>query len=65
MHLESVSGLLAVVRCVTAVLAFWSIASVIVAVPVAALFRVQARAERIWRELERRRIWRDAATLGE
>jgi hypothetical protein len=47
-------------RCATAILGLWSITSVIVAVPVAALFRVQARAERNWHELDRRRAWRDA-----
>ncbi len=57
LHLGMVGFALALVRCVTTVLAFWSVASVLVAVPVAALFRVQARAERIWRELDRRRAW--------
>jgi hypothetical protein len=61
MHLFNVVALLALMRCVTTVLALWSVASVIVAVPVAALFRTQARAERIWEELERRRAWRKLA----
>jgi len=59
MHLARVAGLIGVLRCVTEILAVWSIASVIVAVPVAALFRVQARTERIWQELSRRRAWRE------
>jgi hypothetical protein len=53
-----VGSALALLRCVTTVLALWSIASVLVALPVAALFRLQARAERLWRELERRQAWR-------
>lgn len=47
-------------RCATLILGLWSVTSAIVAVPVAALFRVQARAERIWHELDRRRAWRQA-----
>jgi hypothetical protein len=59
MHLSGVEALLGLLRCGAIVLTLWSVASVIVAVPVAALFRVQARAERIWQELQRRRAWRD------
>ena len=57
--------MLAVLRCVTTVLALWSVASVIVALPVAALFRLQARAERMWRELARREAWREAVDWTE
>ena len=60
MHLVCVDGLLDLLRCATLVIALWSITSVIIAVPVAALFRVQARSERIWHELARRRAWREA-----
>lgn len=60
MHLAHVAGLIGVLRCVTGILAVWSIASVVVAVPVAALFRVQAHTERVWQELSRRRAWREA-----
>ncbi len=60
MHLHGVDDLFDVLRCATLILGFWSITSVIVAVPVAALFRVQARADRIWHELNRRRAWREA-----
>jgi hypothetical protein len=42
-----------------AVLAMWSLVSVIVAVPVAALFRMQARADRLWQEADRRRAWQE------
>lgn len=59
MHLDRVTDLMDALCCVTQILAVWSIASVIVAVPVAALFRVQARTERIWQELSRRRAWRE------
>lgn len=52
--------LLELLRCATLVVTLWSITSVIVAVPVAALFRVQARSERLWHEVERRRAWREA-----
>ncbi len=54
-------ALIAILRCAVTVLAFWSLGAVIAAFPVAAVFRMQARAERIWRELERRRAWREAA----
>jgi len=60
MHLHGVDDLFDVLRCATLILGLWSITSVIVAVPVAALFRVQARAERTWHELNRRRAWREA-----
>ena len=60
MHLHGVDDLFDVLRCATLILGLWSITSVIVAVPVAALFRVQARADRIWHELNRRRAWREA-----
>ncbi len=60
MHVHGVDDLSGVLRLASLVLALWSITSVIVAVPVAALFRVQSRAERIWHELDRRRAWREA-----
>lgn len=62
MHASSVITFL---RTITAVLALWSLAAVIAAVPVAALFRLQARADRIWRALERRRLWREASGWSE
>lgn len=43
------------------VLGLWTLTSVLVAVPVSALFRAQARREVRWRQAERRRIWLDAA----
>ncbi len=58
MHVHGV--LLAVLRFALLVLGLWSITSVIVAVPVSALFRVQERTDRLWHELERRRAWREA-----
>jgi hypothetical protein len=48
-------------RCVIAMLGIWSLSSVVLAVPVAALFRAQARVERQWLEASRRRAWREAA----
>jgi hypothetical protein len=52
-------AVLEVLRSVVLIAVCWSVTSVIVAVPVAALFRVQARTERIWQQLERRRAWRE------
>ncbi len=60
MHLHGVDDLFELLRYASLVLGLWSITSVIVAVPVAALFRVQARADRLWHELDRRRAWREA-----
>ncbi len=59
-HLPGVDDLFDALRLATLVLALWSVTSVIVAVPVAALFRVQARVDRLWHELDRRRAWREA-----
>lgn len=47
------------------VLAIWSAASVIVSVPVAAVFRMQARWDRLWEEAERRRAWLEAMAFRE
>lgn len=41
-------------------LAGWAILSVIVSIPLAAVFRLQARGEQLWEEAERRRAWREA-----
>lgn len=43
------------------VLGCWTLASVVVAIPVSALFRAQARRELRWEQAERRRMWREAA----
>lgn len=51
----------AILRVALDVLALWTLASVVVALPVAALFRAQARRELRWRQAERRRMWLDAA----
>jgi hypothetical protein len=59
-HLVVVDALVASLRCALLVLGAWSVTSVIVAVPVAAMFRVQARADRVWRQDQRRRAWRAA-----
>lgn len=59
MHLWHVVALGSLLRCAMAVLALWSLVSVIVAVPVAALFRMQARADRLWQEADRRRTWQE------
>lgn len=52
-------AVLEVLRSAGLIAVGWSVTSVIVAVPVAALFRVQARTERIWQQLDRRRAWRE------
>jgi len=57
----SVEEFLDLARGATLVIVLWSVIAVIVALPVAALFRVQARSERTWQELARRRAWREAA----
>ena len=54
-------SLASIVRFAIAVLGVWTLASVAVAVPVAALFRAQARREVQWRQAERRRMWLEAA----
>lgn len=60
MHLPTVDDLIDVLRLATLIVGLWSVTSVIVAVPVAALFRVQARVDRLWHELDRRKAWREA-----
>lgn len=60
MHLDGVEALFGVLRSAILILGLWSMASLIVAVALAALFRVQARADRSWHELHRRRAWREA-----
>jgi hypothetical protein len=50
-----------IVQAVAVVLAIWSVISVLVAIPVAALFRAQARFETRWLRAERRRLWLEAA----
>lgn len=52
-------AVLEVLRSAALIAVCWSVTSVIVALPVAALFRVQERTERIWNQLERRRAWRE------
>ncbi|HYD39356.1 MAG TPA: hypothetical protein VEB43_00875 [Anaeromyxobacter sp.] len=49
-----------ILRIATAILGVWSAISVLVAFPVAALFRAQARREVLWRQAERRRVWIEA-----
>ncbi len=61
MHLSHVDAVLEALRGAALLVTLWSVTSVIVAVPVAALFRVQARTERDCQQLERRRAWREAA----
>ncbi len=39
----------------------WTVASVAVAIPLSALFRAQARRELRWHQVERRRMWLEAA----
>ncbi len=50
-----------ILRVATAILGIWTALSVLVAFPVAALFRAQARREVLWRRAERRRVWLEAA----
>jgi hypothetical protein len=59
-----VDAVVAAARIALLLLATWSLASVIVAVPIAALFRFQARIEELWQRAQRRREWLDASRLG-
>jgi hypothetical protein len=43
------------------VLGLWTLASVLAAIPVAALFRAQARRDVLVRQAERRRTWLESA----
>ncbi len=56
--MELVSGIL---RLGAVVVLAWSTVSILVALPVAALFRAQARLEERWRIAERRRVWLESA----
>ena len=56
--MDSVASIL---RVAITVLGLWTLASVLVAFPMAALFRAQARREVRWRQAERRRLWLEAA----
>jgi hypothetical protein len=59
-----VDAVVATARIALLLLATWSLASVIVAVPIAALFRFQARIEELWQRAQRRRVWLDASRPG-
>lgn len=49
-----------ILRVASAFLGVWSLVSVLVAFPLSAVFRAQARREVLWRQAERRRIWLEA-----
>ena len=50
----------ALLRIVLVVVGIWSLVAVLLAVPVAALFRLQGRINRLWRQIERRGSWLEA-----
>ncbi len=50
----------ATLRIVLEVVLLWTLVSIVVAFPVTALFRAQARREEITREVRRRAVWLDA-----
>jgi hypothetical protein len=49
-----------ILNLATAILGVWTAVSVLIAFPVAAVFRAQARREVLWRQAERRRVWIEA-----
>lgn len=49
-----------ILRFATAILGVWTLLSVLVAFPMSAVFRAQARREVLWQQAERRRIWLEA-----
>ncbi|HET6412807.1 MAG TPA: hypothetical protein VFG53_12165 [Anaeromyxobacter sp.] len=50
----------ALLRIVLVVVGIWSLVAVLLAVPVAAVFRLQGRINRLWRQVERRSAWLEA-----
>ena len=54
----------AAIRLALLVAGAWTLVSVIVAVPIAALFKAQVRADEAWRRREWRRAWLEASRVA-